>query len=152
MSVSRTGSTPTPFGFVGAQQYQADVDSGLRLRGHRYYYASIGRFISSDIANAGMNWNYYCRNNPTGKIDPLGPYVAVLSTVPLVSGEGVVVGIGVIITHPGETIGAIEDGGRWTGDRIGDIGRGIGDWIGGRFAPSPLPEDVLEKPRHKPKP
>ena len=35
MTVSRTGSTATPFGFVGAQQYQTDADSALQLLGHR---------------------------------------------------------------------------------------------------------------------
>ena len=29
MTVSRTGTTPTPFGFVGKGQYQTDNDSGL---------------------------------------------------------------------------------------------------------------------------
>ena len=37
MVVSRTGSTPTPFGFAGTSQYQTDTDSGLQLLGHRYY-------------------------------------------------------------------------------------------------------------------
>jgi hypothetical protein len=37
MTVSRTGSTATPFGFVGAGQYQSDADSGLMLLGHRMY-------------------------------------------------------------------------------------------------------------------
>ena len=37
MTVSRTGPTPTPFGFVGGAQYQSDSDSGLELLGHRYY-------------------------------------------------------------------------------------------------------------------
>lgn len=35
-TVSRTGTTPTPFGFVGTGQYQTDPDSGLMLLGHRY--------------------------------------------------------------------------------------------------------------------
>ena len=48
MTVSRTGTTPTPFGFVGAGQYQTDGDSRLQLLGNRYYDPSIGRFLSSD--------------------------------------------------------------------------------------------------------
>ncbi|MCW3099802.1 MAG: repeat-containing protein [Chthonomonadaceae bacterium] len=72
MTVSRTGTTPTPFGFVGKGQYQTDNDSGLILLGHRYYDASVGRFISSDPAKAGTNWYAYCDNNPLKKTDPLG--------------------------------------------------------------------------------
>src|SRR5213079_453904 len=72
MTVSRTGSTATPFGFVGAAQYQSDADSGLQLLGHRMYDASVGRFVSSDPARAGMNWFAYCGNRPLLGIDPLG--------------------------------------------------------------------------------
>jgi RHS repeat-associated protein len=72
MVVSRTGTTPTPFGFVGKGQYQTDNDSGLQLLGHRYYDASVGRFISSDPAKAGDNWYAYCSNNPLQRTDPLG--------------------------------------------------------------------------------
>ena len=72
MTVSRTGTTPTPFGFVGASQYQTDTDSGLQLLGHRYYDPSIGRFISSDPAKAGTNWYVYCNNKPLSAIDPKG--------------------------------------------------------------------------------
>ena len=55
MLVASTGSNPTPFGFVGGSQYQTDADSGLMLLGHRYYDASIGRFISRDPAYAGTS-------------------------------------------------------------------------------------------------
>jgi RHS repeat-associated protein len=72
MTVSRTGTTPTPFGFVGSGQYQTDNDSGLMLLGHRYYDAGAGRFISSDPAKAGNNWYAYCNNNPLQRTDPLG--------------------------------------------------------------------------------
>jgi RHS repeat-associated protein len=72
MTVSRTGTTPTPFGFVGSGQYQTDNDSGLMLLGHRYYDASVGRFISSDPAKAGDNWYAYCNNSPLTQADPQG--------------------------------------------------------------------------------
>jgi RHS repeat-associated protein len=72
MLVASTGSNPTPFGFVGGSQYQTDADSGLMLLGHRYYDASIGRFISRDPAYAGTNWYAYCENNPLGGTDPEG--------------------------------------------------------------------------------
>src|SRR5205807_3160530 len=72
MTVNRTGTNPTPFGFVGGAQYQTDSDSGLMLLGHRYYDASIGRFITRDPAHAGTNWFAYCANNPLNRADPLG--------------------------------------------------------------------------------
>ena len=72
MLVASTGSNPTPFGFVGGSQYQTDADSGLMLLGHRYYDASIGRFISRDPIYAGDNWYAYCENNPLGGTDPSG--------------------------------------------------------------------------------
>ena len=68
----RTGTTPTPFGFVGAGQYQTDGDTGLLLLGHRYYDASVGRFLTADPAKAGGNWYAYCDNNPLAGIDPEG--------------------------------------------------------------------------------
>ena len=71
-TVSKTGTTPTPFGFVGKAQYQSDSDSGLQLLGHRYYDPSIGRFLSSDPIQAGANWYAYCDNNPIKEIDPEG--------------------------------------------------------------------------------
>ena len=72
MTVSRTGTNPTPFGFVGASQYQTDSDSGLQLLGHRYYDPSIGRFLSVDPIQDGSNWYAYCDNNPLGETDAEG--------------------------------------------------------------------------------
>ena len=70
--VSRTGNTPTPFGFVGREQYQTDADSGLLLLGHRYYDPYTGRFISQDPIADGVNWYAYVANNPLSGIDPQG--------------------------------------------------------------------------------
>jgi RHS repeat-associated protein len=81
MTVSRTGTTPTPFGFVGKEQYQTDSDSGLQLLGHRYYDPSIGRFLSSDPAHQGSNWYVYCGNNPLTRIDPNGKWFFLLVIV-----------------------------------------------------------------------
>jgi len=72
MTVSRTGTNPTPFGFVGASQYQTDGDSGLQLLGHRYYDPSIGRFLSQDPIQDGSNWYAYADNNPLAETDPEG--------------------------------------------------------------------------------
>ena len=72
MTVSRTGTTPTPFGFVGVSQYQSDSDSALQLLGHRYYDPSIGRFLSADPIQDGTNWYAYADNNPLGETDATG--------------------------------------------------------------------------------
>ncbi len=42
------------------------------LLGHRYYDASLGRFLSSDPVQAGSNWYAYCDNNPLVRVDPTG--------------------------------------------------------------------------------
>ena len=55
---------PTPVLYNGAAGYESDSATGLQLLGHRYYDPSIGRFLSSDPAQAGTNWYAYCDNNP----------------------------------------------------------------------------------------
>jgi len=70
--LSSSGSTPTPFGYAGAWGYQEDVDSELKLLGHRYYDPATGRFLTRDPIKDGRNWYGYCENNPMGWIDPSG--------------------------------------------------------------------------------
>lgn len=65
-------TTPTPFGFAGASGYQNDADSGLMMLGHRYYDASVGRFLSRDPIRDGYNWYTYVDNNPVNSVDPTG--------------------------------------------------------------------------------
>jgi RHS repeat-associated protein len=67
-----TGTTVTPFKYVGAEGYQGDSETGLQLLGHRYYDPSLGRFITRDPAMDGNNWYAYCQNNPMLNTDPLG--------------------------------------------------------------------------------
>lgn len=74
--VSSTGSSASPFGFVGKAGYQEDSDSGLKLLGHRYYDPSTGRFVTRDPVGEGRNWYSYCNNNPLSGLDPLGLYDA----------------------------------------------------------------------------
>ena len=71
-TLTRSGSTATPVQFAGTSGYQADATTGLLLLGHRYYDASIGRFLSSDPAQAGSNWYAYCDDNPLVRVDPTG--------------------------------------------------------------------------------
>ena len=132
-TVTRTGTTPTPFGFVGKDQYQSDSDSGLQLLGHRYYDPSIGRFLSSDPAKAGTNWYAYCDDNPlretdaqgldgTGQPIKLPPYNPPSIIPPYINdpswwfgpgSSGPTSGSGT--TNPGETSGSITVG-------VGDVG------------------------------
>ena len=72
MVANRTGTTATPFGYGGGEQYQSDAQSGLMLLGNRYYDSSVGRFISRDPAKSGSNWFAYCDNNPLNSSDPTG--------------------------------------------------------------------------------
>ncbi len=71
-TLTRSGSTATPVQFAGTSGYQVDATTRLLLLGHRYYDASIGRFLSSDPAQAGSNWYAYCDNNPLVRVDPTG--------------------------------------------------------------------------------
>jgi RHS repeat-associated protein len=70
--VSTTGTPVGPFGFVGKSGYQEDVDSGLKLLGHRYYDPVTGRFLTRDHAEDGRNWYAYCNNNPSSSTDETG--------------------------------------------------------------------------------
>jgi len=72
MSVAVTGSTPTPFGFAGQHGYQNDSVTGLMRLGHRYYDASVGRFLSRDPIQDGYNWYTYVGNDPVNGVDPEG--------------------------------------------------------------------------------
>jgi RHS repeat-associated protein len=68
---SSSGSWQGPFGAAGAFGYQTEA-SGLHLLGHRYYDASLGRFLSRDPIGDGSNWYAYCGNSPIGRVDADG--------------------------------------------------------------------------------
>jgi len=72
MTVSGSGSTPTPFGFAGKAGYQSDPETGLMRLGHRYYDNSTGHFISRDKILDGYNWYAYCGNDPVNSVDATG--------------------------------------------------------------------------------
>jgi RHS repeat-associated protein len=61
LQVASTGTWKSPFAYGRPWGYQEDGDAyGLKLLGHRYYDASLGRFLSRDIAKSGRNWYAYC--------------------------------------------------------------------------------------------
>ena len=63
------GNTSNPFRYCG--EY-FDEESGLIYLRNRYYSPEIGRFITEDPIQDGLNWYAYCGNNPVNFWDPLG--------------------------------------------------------------------------------
>lgn len=70
--VNSSGTWKGPFGYGGPFGYQEDVDSGLKLLGHRYLDPSTGRFLTRDPVKDGRNWYGYVGNNPVEGVDPAG--------------------------------------------------------------------------------
>lgn len=68
---SSTGTWQGPFGYAGGFGYQEDA-TGLRLRGHRLYDASTGRFLTRDPIEDGRNWYVYANSDPVRFVDPDG--------------------------------------------------------------------------------
>lgn len=66
---SATESIYNPFRYNG--QY-TDEETGLIYLRNRYYDPQVGRFITEDPVQDGMNWYVYCVNNPTRLADPMG--------------------------------------------------------------------------------
>jgi RHS repeat-associated protein len=72
-TLSRTGSTDTPFQWLGAYGVQTDV-TGLHHMRARYFHARLGRFLSEDpiLFAGGQNWYAYAEGNPVMAVDPTG--------------------------------------------------------------------------------
>ena len=69
--LTRTGTTDTPFLYVG--QYGVETDnSGLYYMRARYYNPLIQRFINVDPIRNGYNWYSYTSGNAISYIDPTG--------------------------------------------------------------------------------
>ena len=68
-AISDNGEDDNPYRYCG-ENY--DEETGLYYLRARYYDPSIGRFMSEDPAQDGLNWYVYCGNNPVMHIDPLG--------------------------------------------------------------------------------
>ena len=130
-TLTRSGSTATPVQFAGTSGYHADAATGLLLLGHRYYDASIGRFLSSDPAQAGSNWFAYCDNDPLVRVDPTGH--SWVSFVVCVVADAVIETVGGGPEDPIADVGAGEADTAIVGaiDGGGDAAAGGGDSAGG---------------------
>ncbi len=73
-AIGRTGSTETPFQWLGGYGVYYDSDTDLHLTLHRAYSAHQKRFISSDPMgiDGGVNLYAYGNLNPLAFVDPYG--------------------------------------------------------------------------------
>jgi len=73
-----TGSSDSPYTFVGAWGYDYDADSGLYLVRRRWLDPDLGTWLSSDpidVLVGDPNRYRYAFNSPIGLIDPSGELV-----------------------------------------------------------------------------
>ena len=63
-----------PFRYCG-EYFDAETGS-IYLRA-RYYNPKIGRFITQDPINDGLNWYTYCGNSPVMFVDPSGLWIEI---------------------------------------------------------------------------
>jgi RHS repeat-associated protein len=70
-SAGRTGTTATPFQYVGSFGYYQDGAAKNYIRA-RYLDKGKGRWLTEDNMMDGRNWQIYTYNSPTSKIDPTG--------------------------------------------------------------------------------
>ncbi|MFN8140289.1 MAG: RHS repeat-associated core domain-containing protein [Fimbriimonadales bacterium] len=68
---SRSGSTPTPFQFVGTLGYYRDSSARTYVRA-RYYRQTLGRWQTVDPVFGGETSGWYCDGRPTVRTDPSG--------------------------------------------------------------------------------
>ncbi|MCI8485337.1 MAG: hypothetical protein HFH41_13515, partial [Lachnospiraceae bacterium] len=61
-------------------QENYDVETGLYYLRARYYDPELGRFLTEDPAQDGLNWFVYCGNNPVMFVDPWGLNIHVSGT------------------------------------------------------------------------
>jgi len=99
MNVAVTGTTPTPFGFAGQHGYQSDSVTGLMRLGHRYYDASVGRFLSRDPIQDGYNWYAYVGNDPVNHVDPEGLAIGVDDAIVIYWIVGGIIVVGGIVLN-----------------------------------------------------
>jgi RHS repeat-associated protein len=64
-----TAALDAAFGHHGSLQ---DQDTGLQLKGARWYSPGTGRFVSVDPIQDGTNWYAFAGNDPVNQSDPTG--------------------------------------------------------------------------------
>jgi len=67
-----TGTLTNPFKYVGGLGYYDDPDSALLLLRARYYWPTVGRFVTRDRVQQGISWYTYAGGVPTQTVDPSG--------------------------------------------------------------------------------
>ena len=75
--VNRTGTTPTPFQYVGSKGYYRDSNSRTHVRA-RNFYVNLGKWSTQDpLWFGGGDWNLYryVGNNPLTLSDRLGLFM-----------------------------------------------------------------------------
>ncbi len=72
-TLNRTGSTATPYQWIGGHGVRAE-SSGLHFMRHRYYHAGLKRFVTEDPIGlaGGVNLYAYGGLNPLFWMDPWG--------------------------------------------------------------------------------
>jgi len=124
-TVASTGSSTSAYQYGATSGYRAEGDAGLMLLGHRYYDASVGRFLTADPAKAGDNWYAYCNDNPLKGTDPQGLCVAVIGLLPLLPVPGVgeivagVIIVVVVVVVVATVIDDANNGGWYRGTKPG---------------------------------
>ena len=104
---NQSGSIEEFHSFTGKE---LDADTGLYYFNSRWYDSELGRFISEDPAQDGLNWYIYCRNNPTKYVDPTGEFIW---TATLGLGAGILDSLcsGIYAAFTGGDVGAAMAGG-----------------------------------------
>ena len=106
-----------------------DDEVGLYYFNARWYDPELGRFISEDPAQDGVNWYVYVSNNPLKYVDPTGLFdLWVGGEVDLVGVSGIELGGGIVVDtdNPGES--------GFTGTAGFAGGANVGAGVGGGFA------------------
>lgn len=85
---TRTGTTPTPFQFVGTQGYYLDSLTGFLYVRARYVYESIARWLTRDALWPTQPAYIYGANSPVLVTDPSGNVVALAAALPLLGTAG----------------------------------------------------------------
>ncbi|MGI8922780.1 MAG: RHS repeat domain-containing protein [Fimbriimonadales bacterium] len=67
---ARTGTTPTPFQFVGTLGYYAETNRNY-VRS-RFLQPATARWLSEDPLRDSWHWYAYCENSPLTQVDPSG--------------------------------------------------------------------------------